>query len=91
MQCTGLPELYDYLYLAAIFITTLLSHWVAIDFAAKRNKLTKEIIALHISALIETCVSGVVSVLVFEPVGSFKVIVILVSVRILSQTLDRRI
>jgi hypothetical protein len=61
VQCTGTPELYDYLYLAFVFLFTLLSHWVAIDFAAKRNKLTKEIILVHISAFLETSVSAVLS------------------------------
>jgi len=73
VQCTGSPQLYDYLYLAFIFIMTLLSHWVAIDFAAKRNKLTKAIILLHASAFIETCLSAIISILLFDPLGSFDI------------------
>ncbi len=72
VACTEEPELYDYLYLAFIFLITLLSHWVSVDFAAKRNKLTKEIILVHVSAFIETCVSAVVSILLFEPIGAFS-------------------
>jgi len=72
VECTEEPQLYDYLYLAFIFLITLLSHWVSVDFAAKRNKLTKEIILVHVSAFIETCVSAVVSILLFGPVGAFS-------------------
>ena len=40
-----------------------------LDYAAKRNKLTKAIILLHASAFIETCLSAIISILLFDPLG----------------------
>jgi len=73
IPCQEYPDLYDYLYLMFIFLTTLISHWISIDFAAMRSKITKEILALHISALIETCLAALLSLLIFEPLGSLKI------------------
>jgi len=72
VQCNQDPTLYDHLYLTFILVVTLLSHWMSIDFSAKRLKLTKEIVILHVSALLETALAAVASVLLSDPIGQFK-------------------
>jgi len=51
------------------FVTVLVMQWVAIDYAARRRKLTKQVMALHICALVEVCSAAVVTVLALDPVG----------------------
>lgn len=67
LPCSKDPEVYDYLYLLFILLSTLLSHWVAIDFSAKRNRLTREVLVIHCSALLEVAGAGLLSVLLSRP------------------------
>ncbi len=70
--CTQNPSFYDQLYLAFIVVTSLLSHWVAIDYSAKRNRFTLDILVLHGSALVETAAAALGALLVSQPVGQLS-------------------
>lgn len=69
--CTKSPVLYDWLYLGFVVLFTLLSHWVAIDFTAKRDKFTKEVLILHSCALLEVVIAALVTLVMSHPVGQF--------------------
>jgi len=51
------------------FVTVLVMQWVAIDYAARRRKLTNQVMALHVCALFEVCTAAVITVLALDPVG----------------------
>lgn len=72
VECIKDPLLYDYLYLLFVLLTSLLSHWVAIDLSAKRNQLTRPILVLHASALLENLLAATASVLLSHPIGQFR-------------------
>jgi len=68
-KCNQNPDLYDILYLTFILLTTLLSHWVAIDLSAKRSRLTKDVLVLHFSAMVESAAAAAGAVLLSDPIG----------------------
>lgn len=51
-------------------LLSLLLHWFFIDFTNKRKK---NLIILHISALVESVLSAVITILLVDPIGSFKI------------------
>jgi len=71
-KCEDPPELYDWLYLGFVVLFTLLAHWVAVDFTAKSRRFTKEILILHVSALVEVGVSAVSTLVISQPFGEFS-------------------
>jgi len=72
-KCENEPELYDWLYLGFVILFALVAHWVCIDFTAKRSRFTKEVVIMHVSALLEISISAVSTLLIIEPVGQFKI------------------
>lgn len=71
-ECLEHPPLYDWFFLAFHFLLVLSLHWYFIDASAKRIKFTKEVILLHICALIEVVLSGVLTVLINAPTGRLE-------------------
>lgn len=68
-QCNKAPVLYEWLYIAFIVLTALLSHWVFIDYTAKRGRFTREVLLVHGSALLEVGAAALLTLLISEPVG----------------------
>lgn len=68
--CEEEPEFYDWLFLGFMALLSLLLHWFFIDFTNKRKK---SLIILHISALVESVLSGIITILLVDPIGSFKI------------------
>jgi len=68
-KCDSGPGKNDILFMAFHFVTVLVLQWVAIDYAARRRKLTYQVLALHFSALVEVSLAAIVTVLSLEPVG----------------------
>ncbi|KAK4311663.1 hypothetical protein Pmani_016861 [Petrolisthes manimaculis] len=73
VQCNDEPEFYDALYLGFMGLLPLTLHLGCIDAAAKRRTFTKEVMGLYTSAIIEVGVAAVVTLLVTEPYGSFRI------------------
>lgn len=71
-KCEDPIALYDQLYLGFIVLFTLLAHWVAIDFTAKSRKFTKEILILHVSALVEIVGAALVTLALSSPAGQLS-------------------
>jgi len=70
-QCQDPPSRYDCLYLGFIILFTLMAHWIAIDFTAKSRTITKEVLVLHVSALLEICLAAVTTLVISQPWGQF--------------------
>ena len=70
-QCEEPPSRYDCLYLGFIILFTLMAHWIAIDFTAKSRTITKEVLVLHLSALLEICLAAVTTLVISQPWGQF--------------------
>lgn len=73
VRCEEGGALYDHLYLGFVLLFLLLAHWVAIDFTASNpRRFTRAILALHISALLEVAAAAVVTLLLAEPSGEWR-------------------
>ncbi|EEB14953.1 medulloblastoma antigen MU-MB-50.4, putative [Pediculus humanus corporis] len=75
VPCSDHPEFYDWLYLAFMVLVALVLHWFAIDFLALKRRLglTKQVLIIHFSALVEVSIAAVATILVVEPTGSFQI------------------
>nr|ACO10195.1 JNK1-associated membrane protein [Caligus rogercresseyi] len=73
-KCEEAPELYDWFYLAFMSLFVLVLHWIFIDTAAKRRKLTREVLFTHLCAALEVGLSSGLSLLWAEPFGSFSLV-----------------
>ncbi|PSN44720.1 JNK1/MAPK8-associated membrane protein [Blattella germanica] len=73
IECQDSPEFYDWLYLGFMAILALVLHWFCIDTAAKRRSFCKEVLVLHISALLEIITAAVLTLLMSDPMGSLSV------------------
>lgn len=69
LQCLGKPELYDWLYLGFMALVTTLMHWAFI-YQHGRRKLF--IVILQFSALLESILAGIFTLLATEPKGSLS-------------------
>jgi len=72
-KCLNRLIFYDWLYLGWMGMLSLLLHWVCIDMTAKRRGLTTGVLALHISALLESVAAALITLLLFEPMGRLDV------------------
>ncbi|KAF7280044.1 JNK1/MAPK8-associated membrane protein [Rhynchophorus ferrugineus] len=75
-QCLDSPQFYDWLYLGFVVLMVLILHWFFIDMIAMGRKffnITSHVIALHTSASIEVFLACIISILLIEPMGSFKI------------------
>ncbi|CRL07107.1 CLUMA_CG020104, isoform A [Clunio marinus] len=65
--------LYDWLFLAFAIIVPLLIHSFLIDYTTQQRKFSKEIIFLYLCAVAEVGISAILTVLLSEPMLSFKI------------------
>lgn len=71
VRCTGSPTFYDWLYLGFMAILSVVLHWFFIDFTNKRKR---SLVILHLSALTEGVLSGLLTVILVEPLGSLSIV-----------------
>lgn len=69
--CNDSPILYDYLYLGFIALFTLVLHWFCI-YSVITRRIQKEIV-IFLSALTETALAALVTLLLTEPMGTFYI------------------
>ncbi|XP_074663001.1 JNK1/MAPK8-associated membrane protein-like [Tubulanus polymorphus] len=69
--CDGEPSFYDWLYLGFHVIAAMVLHWFFIDFTNKKKD--KKLIILHASAAVESLFSCVITVLIVEPIGEWRI------------------
>lgn len=70
-KCVGRPTFYDWMYLSFMAVVCLSLHWFFIDLTYKRNNY--RVLLLHVSALLESIIAAVCSLLVISPHGSLAV------------------
>jgi len=69
-KCDQHPEKNDWFFLAFHVVTVLVLQWVAIDYVARRSrKISSQVLALHVCALLEVIGAAVITILVLDPVG----------------------
>ncbi|XP_063977517.1 JNK1/MAPK8-associated membrane protein isoform X2 [Diachasmimorpha longicaudata] len=73
VPCTDTPMFYDWLYLGFMALLALVLHWFCIDMVAMRRNIPKEVIALHLSALVEIIAASLITLQVTQPIGSFEI------------------
>ncbi|XP_012275873.1 JNK1/MAPK8-associated membrane protein [Orussus abietinus] len=73
IPCEDAPMFYDWLYLGFMALLALVLHWSCIDMVAMRRNITKEVIALHFSALFEIVAASLVTLQLTEPIGTFGI------------------
>ncbi|XP_067140951.1 JNK1/MAPK8-associated membrane protein [Centruroides vittatus] len=71
--CEDSPSFYDFLYLGFMALLLLILEWYIIDHTMKRRNFTKDIISLHISALIENITSAILTIILVKPIGFFSI------------------
>ncbi|KAK3588859.1 hypothetical protein CHS0354_025836 [Potamilus streckersoni] len=69
-KCDSEPAFYDWLYLGFMAMLSLILHWFFIDYTNNRKR---SLVVLHISALVETGVAVLLTLLLSEPMGSLRV------------------
>lgn len=73
VPCDDAPMFYDWLYLGFMALLTLVLHWFSIDMVSMRRNIPKEVIALHLSALLEVLLASLIVLQVTEPIGEFTI------------------
>ncbi|XP_022250678.1 JNK1/MAPK8-associated membrane protein-like isoform X1 [Limulus polyphemus] len=73
LPCMGTPTFYSWLYLGFMAVLPLVLEWYLIDQTVKRRNFTKELVLLHISALIENVVASLLSLLIISPTGKLMI------------------
>ncbi|XP_044265137.1 JNK1/MAPK8-associated membrane protein [Tribolium madens] len=71
--CTDSPTFYDWLYLGFMVLLVQILHWFFIDMVSMRRSFKKDVLILHLTALVEVAVSGLLAVLFTHPFGEFHV------------------
>jgi len=72
-KCEDDIVLYDKLYLGFIVLFTLLAHWVAIDHTASSpRRFGLDILTCHVSALVEVALAALVTLVLSQPYGEFR-------------------
>lgn len=69
--CDDAPVFYDWLYLGFMAVLVLVLHWFCIDKVSKRRNIPKEVIAVHLSALLEVLLASLISLQLTDPIGTF--------------------
>nr|CAG4644220.1 EOG090X0BGA [Lepidurus arcticus] len=67
--CQDNLTFYDWLYLGFMAMFGLVLHWIAIDRAARPGR----VIAVHLSAVLESVLAGFLTIVLAEPIGTLKV------------------
>ncbi|XP_012223461.1 JNK1/MAPK8-associated membrane protein [Linepithema humile] len=73
VPCDDTPMFYDWLYLGFMALLALVLHWSSIDLFVLRRTITKEVIALHLSALIEIVLASLIVLQLTDPIGTFGI------------------
>ncbi|XP_046741253.1 JNK1/MAPK8-associated membrane protein isoform X2 [Diprion similis] len=73
VPCEDFPMFYDWLYLGFMALLALVLHWFCIDMVAMRRNITKEVIALHMSALVEIIGASLITLQLTDPIGTFNI------------------
>ncbi|XP_034941065.1 JNK1/MAPK8-associated membrane protein [Chelonus insularis] len=73
VPCEDAPTFYDWLYLGFMALLALVLHWFSIDMVALKRNIPKEVIAIHLSALIETVSASLITLQLTDPIGSFTI------------------
>ncbi|CAD6231814.1 GSCOCG00001599001-RA-CDS [Cotesia congregata] len=73
VPCDEMPIFYDWLYLGFMALLALVLHWFCIDMVALRRNIPKEVIVIHLSALLEIVCASLITLQVTNPVGSFEI------------------
>ncbi|XP_015591184.1 JNK1/MAPK8-associated membrane protein [Cephus cinctus] len=73
VPCDDVPMFYDWLYLGFMALLALVLHWFCIDRLAMRRNITKEVIALHFSALFEIITASFITLQLTDPIGTFGI------------------
>lgn len=71
-ECTSSPTAYDWMYLCFMVVIGLLAQWYSIDMMLPDSQFSWKTFGSHFSALIETCLSACITLLVHEPLGSLQ-------------------
>ncbi|XP_014242603.1 JNK1/MAPK8-associated membrane protein [Cimex lectularius] len=70
VPCGEKPVFYDWLYLGFMTFSPLVLHWFSIDNTTPfRGKLSQGALVLHLSALLETVLAALITLLLVEPFG----------------------
>ncbi|XP_048734627.1 JNK1/MAPK8-associated membrane protein-like [Ostrea edulis] len=72
LACDSEPLFYDWMYLTFMALLSLVLHWFFIDYTNRKNT-TKSLIPLHVSALLESVMAAILTLLLVEPYGSLRV------------------
>lgn len=64
---------YDWLYLGFMALVPLVLHWLCIDVISMRRGIPKEVMILHLSALLEIAGAAIITLQLMEPFGSFEI------------------
>ncbi|XP_059375997.1 JNK1/MAPK8-associated membrane protein [Carassius carassius] len=70
-ECSGSPELYDWLYLGFMAMLPLVLHWFFIEWYS--GKKSSSALFQHITALFECTAAAIVTLLLSDPVGSLYI------------------
>lgn len=73
LPCQDDPTFYDWLYLGFMALLLLVLEWYIIDQTMKRLSFTKDVMSLHISALLENVLAAVSTLLLNEPQGELNI------------------
>lgn len=73
IPCEDTPMFYDWLYLGFMALLALVLHWFCIDMVSMRRNIPKEVIALHLSALLEVVLSSIIVLQLTHPIGTFNI------------------
>ncbi|XP_017883066.1 JNK1/MAPK8-associated membrane protein [Ceratina calcarata] len=73
VPCEDEPMFYDWLYLGFMVLLALNLHWCSIDMVSMRRTIPKEVIALHLSALLEVVAASLITLQLTDPVGTFSI------------------
>ncbi|XP_071079566.1 JNK1/MAPK8-associated membrane protein-like [Haliotis cracherodii] len=71
-ECDGSLALHDWLYLGFMALLSLVLHWFFIDFKT-RGKRFRAVLVLHLSALMESAIAAVLTLLMADPLGSMHI------------------
>ncbi|UYV82964.1 K02A2.6-like [Cordylochernes scorpioides] len=71
--CLDFPSAYDIRYLGFMALMLLVLEWYIIDLTTERQALSKKVLALHGSALLENILAMLLTVLLTAPVGSLDI------------------
>lgn len=72
--CADKPAFYDWLYLSFMILMPLVLHWSCIDTISMRRNIPKEVVALHLSALLEVALAFLITLQLMPPMGTFDIV-----------------